>query len=66
LLLWSDVNSIPNRIMNLDVFKDNVSDLSSSTSSWIGLDVNSLHRVLEVDFIESNSSNAVVVRAGID
>jgi hypothetical protein len=57
LLLWTNVNVVPNWEVDLNVFVKNVFDLSIALP-WVSLDVNSLKWIFKVDFFECNSSDA--------
>lgn len=67
LLLWTDVDIPPNRIMNLDVLIDNISNLASFTRSeynvlacWVGLNVNCFEWHVESNVLEGNVSHASI------
>lgn len=58
LLLWPDVDTEPDRVVDLYVLVEDVSDLSGAVDSWISLDINCLHGIFKVDILESHASDA--------
>lgn len=64
LLLWPNVNSKPNRIVDLDVLICDVFDFSSSIVSWVSLHINGFHWEGEVHVFEMDSSDTVMSHIG--
>jgi hypothetical protein len=61
--LGTNVDVPPDWEMDLDPFINNISDLTS-TISWVGLDVDCFERVLKLDIVEVNPSDASMVLRG--
>jgi len=66
LLLWTDVNTPPNWIMNFDVLIKDICDFSALIVpilwiSWVSLDVNCFEWIMEFDVSISDSIDAVVL-----
>lgn len=60
LLLRTNVNAVPDWVMDVNVLIKNIFDLSCASITWIRLDINRLHRILKLDILESNATNASV------
>jgi len=60
LLLWTDVNTVPNWEVDIDILIPDIPNLTCSMA-WICLDINSFHWIIKLNILESYSSNACML-----